>query len=70
MGNASSLPRVLAFDPDWVKDPVPWILQYLDHRAALRVALVRVEFHQRVQKAQAQALDQLQEVLQGELGGK
>ena len=66
----AALPQVLAFDPDWIKDPVPWVLRYLDKEAALGAALIRVEFQKAVDTAHAKALDQLHGVLQKELGRK
>jgi hypothetical protein len=64
------LPQILAFDPDWIKDPVPWVLRYLDKEAAIGAALIRVEFQRTVHTAHAKALEQLQGVLQKELQRK
>jgi hypothetical protein len=65
-----ALSPVLAFDPDWIRDPVPWVLRYLDKEVALGVALIRVEFQKNVHAAHIKALDQLHGALQKELQRK
>jgi hypothetical protein len=58
------LPHLLAFDPDWIKDPVPWVLGYLEKEAVLAAAQVRVDLQKTVYAAQAKAMEQLQGILQ------
>jgi hypothetical protein len=58
--------ELLRFNPDWIKDPVPWILPYLSKVSILEVARIHAEFQKSVQAAHAKALDQFTAVLQKE----
>jgi hypothetical protein len=60
------LPHLLRFDPEWIKDPVPWILQYLEKEAAISAALIRVDLQRQIYTAQAKAMEQLHGILQKE----
>ena len=58
------LPPNLAFLPDWIKDPPPWILKYFDKEMAYAAALVRVDMEKNICSAQLRALEQMQGILQ------
>jgi hypothetical protein len=64
------LAEFLRFDPGWIKDPVPWLLPYLDKSAILEVARIHTEFQKAVLAAHSKALDQFQGVLQKQAAGK
>ena len=64
-----ALSPILAFDPDWIKDPVPWVLRYLDRDFALRVALSRVQLQRTVLDAHAKVLEEMKGLLEKQVRG-
>ena len=58
------LSEVLRFDPGWIKDPVPWLLPYLDKERIFQTARIQLEYQRAVQEAYGKALEQFASVLQ------
>jgi hypothetical protein len=57
------LSELLRFDPGWIKDPVPWLLPYLDKEQIVKTARIQLEFQRAVQAAYGKALEQFEGVL-------
>jgi hypothetical protein len=53
----------LKFDPDWVKDDPPWVLEYLDKVQAIQIARIKIEFQRAVNAAYGKALEQIEGVI-------
>jgi hypothetical protein len=45
------LSEMLRFDPGWIKDPVPWLIPYLDKEQIIQTARIQIEFQRAVQAA-------------------
>jgi len=57
------LSEALRFDPGWIKDPVPWLIPYLDKEQILQIARIHLDLQKAVQGAYTKALGQFESVL-------
>lgn len=47
---AAQISRLLKFNPDWIKDPVPPFRKYLDRATLQKVAQAKVAFGKEIDK--------------------
>jgi hypothetical protein len=57
------LSEMLRFDPGWIKDPVPWLIPYLDKEQIIQTARIQIEFQRAVQAAHSKALQEFESIL-------
>ncbi|NGZ11123.1 MAG: hypothetical protein CV088_17360 [Nitrospira sp. LK70] len=64
MSNGVHLHEALAFNPDWVKDPVPpWIRNFLDKTVLRELAIVQLEYQKNLLDLQSKTTERALGVL-------
>lgn len=58
MSNGIQLHEALAFNPDWVRDPVPpWIRNFLDKALLRELAIVHLEYQKNLLELQVKTTE-------------